>query len=66
MKVRDIPEDFQFVSTDHEVEEVKRLLNVKEDFDAFFVKIENGEIVKAYGMCGKIPHLGKEVVEVKA
>ena len=65
MRVADLPDDLLFVSTDIEVEGIKKLLgNEAKDYDSFFVRIENGEIVEAYGMYGIVPHLDKLVFRV--
>lgn len=63
MRVADLPDDLLFVSTDIEVEGIKKLLG-NEAKDSFFVRIENGEIVEAYGMYGIVPHLDKLVFRV--
>jgi len=65
MRVRDLPEDFLFVSIDLEVEELKKHLGKEaEEYDSFFIKVENGEIVEAYGMHGIIPHDDKIVWKI--
>jgi len=63
VRVADLPDDLLFVSTDIEVEGIKKLLG-NEAKVSFFVRIENGEIVEAYGMYGIVPHLDKLVFRV--
>jgi len=67
MLVKDLEnrEDLVFVNVDFEVRELKQLLGVKEDYNALFVKIENGEIVEAYGMYGIIPGQEKPVYRIR-
>jgi hypothetical protein len=65
MQAKNIPEDFVFVSTDFEVEELKNQLGKEaKEYDAFFIKVKNGEIVEAYGMHGIVPHNDKLVWKI--
>jgi len=48
MLVKDVPKDFAFVVVDVEVESIKALLGSKaKEFDSFYIKTENGEIIEA-------------------
>jgi len=64
--VKDIQdrEDLLFTSVDFEVREIKEMLGIREDFDALFLKIEEGEFVEVYGMHGIIPDLNRAVYRV--
>lgn len=67
MRVKDLEnrEDLVFVNVDFEVRELLDLLGVKEDYNALFVKMENGDIVEAYGMYGVVPDLEKPVFRIR-
>jgi len=66
MLVKDLQdrEDLLFTNVDFEVREIKEMLGIQDDYDAFFLKIENGEFVEVYGMYGIIPNLEKVVDRV--
>ena len=65
MLVKDVPKDFAFVVVDVEVESIKALLGSKaKEFDSFFIRTENGEIIEAYGMHGTIPHDDRPVYKI--
>jgi len=64
-KVKEIPEEFSFVNVDTEVESIKALLGDKaREFDSFFIRTENGEIIEAYGMHGTTPHDDRPVYKI--
>lgn len=67
--IRDIDgrDDFTLVDVDTDVEATKDMLADKDknDFDGFFVKIEDGEITQAYGFSGNIPNLDKSLTRVE-
>ena len=68
--VRDFEDrdDLILVTTDYEVEAIKRHLGnfpELEDYDAFFVKIENGEYKEIYGITDSIPRLDAEVCKLQ-
>ena len=65
--VRDIPDDWQLTDVDYEVESLKDMLagKNKNDFDGFFTKQKNGEIIGAYGFSGGVPYNDQPVEKVE-
>lgn len=60
-----IPLEFQFISDSQEVEPIKDYVGGKaEEFDSFFVLIENGDYKEIWGMYGIVPMLYKPLVLV--
>lgn len=60
--VRQIPEHYQFVNTDTEVDSIKSQLptfawDFGRQFDSFFVWVRDGELVSVYGLHGTVPYL---------
>jgi len=53
--------DLQFISDSQDVESVHDTVKNSQDYNAFFVKIENGEYTEVWGMVGIIPYLSKMV-----
>jgi len=63
--VNNIPEDFTFVSDSQDVEPIKEHLGeIANDYDAFFVKIQDGDYEAVYGMVGIVPYLSKLVTRL--
>lgn len=56
-----VPKDHEFISDSQDVAAVKTLVEGSKGYDAFFVKVCEGEYVSVYGMCGLVPHLNKLV-----
>jgi len=67
--------DLQFVSDSQDVAAIKEylqgfkamheLLNISlEDYDSFFVKIEDGDYTEIYGMAGIVPYLYKTLDKI--
>ena len=68
MKVKDIPNysEMQFISDSQEVELIKSDLDIKqEEYNSFFVYVENGDYSEVYGMYGIIPLLENYVYKVR-
>jgi len=68
--VRDFQDrdDLTLVTTDFEVEDIKRHLGNSpelEDFGAFLVKVEDGEYKEIYGIKSNIPWLDSTVCEIR-
>jgi hypothetical protein len=67
--VANIPEGFQFVSDSQDVAAIKATLSGDQaefalGYDAFFVKLGEGEYEQIYGMVGIVPRLTKLVSQV--
>jgi hypothetical protein len=64
VKVRQIPDDFLFVSDSQEVDQ----LNAKfgQDFDSYFVRVGSGDYTDVIGMRGIVPRTYKRVFVLKA
>jgi hypothetical protein len=58
--------DLQFISDSQDVQSLKEHFgnHCLEDFDSFFVKIEDGDYTEVYGINGIIPYLYKDVYEI--
>lgn len=48
-------EDLTFVDDSEEVQRIKDDCCIEEDYDSFFVNIEDGEYSEIYGMFGIVP-----------
>jgi len=61
-------EDLTFVNVDFEVEAIKEQLGnlpELEKYEAFFVKVEDGEITEVYGIESPIPRLSLPVCKLE-
>lgn len=59
--------DLQFLSDSQEVKTIKDYLgndSILNDFDAFFVKVDNGDYSEIYAIEGIIPELNKTVWQI--
>ena len=67
--------DLQFISDSQDVAAVKEylqglkavheLLNISlDDYDSFFVKVEDGDYSEVYGMAGIVPYLYKSLDKI--
>jgi len=69
MRVKDLEKipDLTFLSDSQDVEAVKSYVGTKEvqEYDSFFVKVEEGEYTEIWGMEGIVPHLEARVYRVK-
>lgn len=63
LTVKDITDNFHFISDSQTVKEIKNRFLGTELYDSFFVKIDenNGYFDSIYGMEGIVPHLHKKV-----
>ena len=54
------------VNNDYEVQEIKDYFKSKiiDQYDSFFIDIEDGEYQEIYGYFGEIPDLKKEIYEI--
>lgn len=60
-----VPDDHQFVSDSQDVEAIKGNLGViAQEFDSFFVKIQDGDYVSVYGLEGIVPLKSKPVWKI--
>jgi hypothetical protein len=58
--------EFQLVNVDIEAEGIKDILGKDaKDYDIFFIKEKDGEIIEAYGMVGTIPYLERSIDKIK-
>lgn len=62
--VAQVPNDYDFVTDSTEVAAINSQVDGGADFDAYFIKQNDGEIVGAYGMYGIIPFNSKLVTSV--
>lgn len=65
MQVKDIPENFIFVSDTGEIDYFTMMFGweiYKDYFDSIFIRQENGEITGAYGLLGTIPYRDLDVM----
>lgn len=62
--VAQIPDSFDFVSDSQDVEPIKHSFKKAKEYDSFFVRVENGEYVSIYGMCGIVPYLSKLATKI--
>jgi len=65
MKVKDISEEAIFVSDSQDVQAIRE--SIGEDaygFDSFFVIATNGDYEGVWGMCGIIPYLDNDAVQL--
>jgi hypothetical protein len=52
--------EFQLVSDSQDVVPIKEHIGeAANGYNAFFVRIENGDYVEVWGMCGIVPYLSK-------
>ena len=61
-------EDLSLISDSQDVQQIKdHLGNHPEinEFDSFFVKIEDGEYVEIFAFWGSVPYLGKTLFKVR-
>lgn len=66
MKIKNLPENAQFVSDSQEVNSIKEFLGrAANKYDSFFVIVGDGEYDAVWGMYGIIPYLYKEVKKLK-
>jgi hypothetical protein len=68
MKVKDLTNDLIFIDTDYEVQAIKEYFpKVKgiKDFEAFFVKVGDGDYEEVWGIETKIPYVDEIVYRVK-
>jgi len=57
---------FVFVSDSQDVRPIKEYFGeIAEDFDAFFVKVGDGDYVEVWGIHGIIPDLNKTAYQIK-
>lgn len=59
--------DLTFISDSQDVEALKEHLgknSIAQDYDSFFVKVENGDYTEIYGMAGIVPYLSKLVRKI--
>lgn len=58
-------DDLELVTRDSDVQAIKDYLGgMADDYDGFFVKIEDGEYTEIYGFEGTVPDLDKEVTKL--
>ena len=65
-KIRDIEvrKDLTLVDIDHDVDSIKEYFGNNEDineFDGFFVKVDEGDYLEIYGFYGNIAYLDKDI-----
>jgi len=59
-------QDLAFLSDSQDREWIVETLGEDaEEFDSFFIKVSEGEVVEAYGMSGIVPWLWKEVTRLR-
>ena len=64
--VTSVPEDYQFIYIDYEVQAIKEYLGKDaDDFDSFFVKTKDGDYEGIYGMEGTVPYNNKMVEKLR-
>lgn len=69
ISVRDIPDDYDFISDSQDVKEIKEYFGITkrsvfDDMDSFFVKTDAGGHVHCYAMYGIVPSLHKTAYQV--
>ncbi len=60
-------EDFHLISDSQDVAEIKKYLGrspLRDNFESFFVKVNDGDYQEIWGMFGVIPYIGKKVYRV--
>jgi len=63
--VRDIPDEYIFVSDTQDVEAIKEYLGeVSDGYDSFFVLVGDGDYDDIYGMFGIVPWLSRRVYRI--
>jgi hypothetical protein len=60
-----LSQDLQFISDSQDVESVQQQFKDTEDYDSFFIKIEDGEYKEVWGMYGIIPYSNYEAFRIK-
>jgi hypothetical protein len=63
--VKDIPDNFQFLSDSQDVEQIKSDIPGADEFDSFFVSIQDGDYLDIYGIKGIIPYNNKPVYKLR-
>jgi len=57
--------DLIFLCDSQDVKFVKDYIGIEaEDFDSFFVKIEDGDYTEIFGIFGIVPYLEKEIFQI--
>jgi hypothetical protein len=64
-------DDLQYISDSQEVKEIKAMLGYSNtiklnDFDSFFVKVDNGDYEEIYGLSGIVPYFYKPIFKIDA
>lgn len=58
--IRMLPRDLEFLSDSQDRETIRQALHGKgNDYDAFFVRVVDGEYQEVWGIAGIVPYLSK-------
>ena len=65
MKISDIQKRQDLTFVDNDIDFIKDYIGEKsKEFDAFFVKIIDGDFTEIFGIYGAIPYLEKEIYQI--